>query len=296
MGVALLFFDGIGIGENNPDKNPFARYKSKFFCAFIDGGSFTADYDGIIVPTDASLDIPGLPQSATGQTAIFTGVNAPEIMQGHINGLPTPTLRQVLLSESIFLKLKKLGKKATFANAYSRHYFEIRGERLSATTYAVMASETPFRWYDKELQEGKAVPADLTGEFLKRYYPDVKIITPEESGKVIANLLDEYDFVMYEFPFTDEAGHNQDFELAMKYIDRIEKFLDSLLLNVKIDKHLIILTSDHGNIEDLSVKTHTMNKVPTIVWGKSKEKVAQKIKSLLDITPVIIEYLNGESL
>ncbi len=293
MGVALLFFDGIGIGENNPERNPFARYKSKFFCAFTDGGSLIADYDGIIVPTDASLNVPGLPQSATGQTAIFTGINAPEIMQGHINGFPTPSLRQILLAESIFLKLKKLGKKVTFANAYSKHYFEIRKEKLSATTYAVLASDVPFRWYDKELQEGKAVPADLTGEFMKRFYPDVKIITPEESGKIIARLLEEYDFVMYEFPFTDEAGHNQDFELALKYIDRIERFLDSLLSNAKLEKHLIILTSDHGNLEDLSIKTHTLNRVPTIVWGMGKEKVAERIKTLLDITPAIINYLNG---
>lgn len=288
-----MFFDGIGIGENNPEKNPFARYRSKFFRAFSDGGSLKADYDGIVVPTDASLNVPGLPQSATGQTAIFTGVNAPEIMQAHINGFPTPSLRRILLSESIFLKLRKLGKRATFANAYSRHYFEIRKEKLSATTYAVLASDVPFRWYDKELQEGKAVPADLTGEFLRRFYPDIKIITPEESGKIIAGLLGEYDFVMYEFPFTDEAGHNQDFELALKYIDRIERFLDSLLSNIELEKHLVILTSDHGNLEDLSIRTHTLNKVPTIVWGRGKEKVVERIKTLLDITPTIIDYLNG---
>ncbi|CUS87554.1 hypothetical protein [Candidatus Kryptonium thompsonii] len=294
MSAALLFFDGIGIGEDDPEKNPFARYRSKFFRAFIGGNNFRAEYDGIIVPTDATLDVPGYPQSATGQTAIFTGVNAAEIMQGHINGLPTPTLRKVLLSESIFLKLKRLGKKATFANAYSKHYFELRGEKLSATTYAVMASQVPFRWYDKELQDGKAVPADLTGEFLKRFYPDVKVITPEESGKIIADLLSEYDFVMYEFPFTDEAGHNQDFELALKYIDRIERFLDSLLTNTDLNEHLIILTRDHGNIEDLSIKTHTLNKVPTIIWGKGKGKVAMSIRSILDITPTIIKYLTDQ--
>lgn len=291
MSVGLLFFDGIGIGENDPTKNPFARYKSKFFRIFNDSGDFTAEYNGIIVPTDASLNIPGYPQSATGQTAILTGVNASEIMQSHINGFPTPTLRKILLSESIFLKLKSLGKKVTFANAYSKHYFELRGDRLSATTYAVLASQVPFRWYDKDLQEKRALPADLTGEFLKIFYPDVEIITPEESGKIMANLIDNYDFVMYEFPFTDEAGHSQDFELALKYIDRIEHFLESLLLNVDLSQHLIILTSDHGNLEDLSVKTHTLNKVPTIIWGRGKEIVSAKIKSILDIAPTIIEYL-----
>ena len=54
------------------------------------------------------------------------------------------------------------------------------------------------------------------------------------------DLLSEYDFVMYEFPFTDEAVHNQDFELALKYIDRIERFLDSLLTNTDLNEHLIL--------------------------------------------------------
>ncbi|CUS97485.1 hypothetical protein [Candidatus Chrysopegis kryptomonas] len=123
MGVALLFFDGIGIGEDNPEKNPFARYRSKFFRAFIGGDNFKAEYEGIIVPTDASLDVPGLPQSATGQTVIFTGVNAPELMNGHINGLPTPTLRKVLLSESIFLKLKKTWQKSDFCKRLFKTLF-----------------------------------------------------------------------------------------------------------------------------------------------------------------------------
>ncbi|MGI8884009.1 MAG: hypothetical protein ACR2IA_07185 [Pyrinomonadaceae bacterium] len=50
----------------------------------------------------------------------------------------------------------------------------------------------------------------------------------------------------------------------------------------------VILTSDHGNIEDLSVRNHTLNDVPTIVWGREKNSVAGRIKDLTDITPAIL--------
>jgi bisphosphoglycerate-independent phosphoglycerate mutase (AlkP superfamily) len=54
-----------------------------------------------------------------------------------------------------------------------------------------------------------------------------------------------------------------------------------------------LITSDHGNIEDLSVRNHTLNDVPTLVWGSEKEFFADKIKSLADVTPAIIEILKN---
>jgi len=52
-----------------------------------------------------------------------------------------------------------------------------------------------------------------------------------------------------------------------------------------------ILTSDHGNIEDLSVRNHTLNDVPTIIWGRNRDEIARGIKDLTDIAPAIFELL-----
>ena len=57
-----------------------------------------------------------------------------------------------------------------------------------------------------------------------------------------------------------------------------------------------LLTSDHGNIEDLSVRNHTLNLVPTIVWGRSRDRIAARIHSLTDITPTIVDLLTSESI
>jgi len=49
------------------------------------------------------------------------------------------------------------------------------------------------------------------------------------------------------------------------------------------DEDIIFITSDHGNIEDLTVNTHTFNKVPTVILGKIPENVEIEINSLTDI-------------
>ncbi|MFQ5797899.1 MAG: hypothetical protein ACE5H0_04295 [Bacteroidota bacterium] len=147
MSVCLMFLDGVGIGRREP-ANPYAMYSSEFFKKFLDGGVDRIPFDGEIVATDARLGFEGLPQSATGQTTLLTGVNASQVLGRHLSGFPTPRLRRILLEHSIFLQLKHAKKTAVFANAYSAVHFEQLGERVSATTWAVRAADIPFRWVE----------------------------------------------------------------------------------------------------------------------------------------------------
>jgi len=48
------------------------------------------------------------------------------------------------------------------------------------------------------------------------------------------------------------------------------------------------MVSDHGNIEDLSTKSHTRNKVPCILVGTRRKQLVNRIKNLTHITPSII--------
>jgi len=71
----------------------------------------------------------------------------------------------------------------------------------------------------------------------------------------------------------------------------LARFIRSLLANLDLKSSDMILASDHGNIEDLSLRNHTLNPVPTIVWGRQRERIAAGIHSLADITPSIIDLL-----
>ncbi len=74
----------------------------------------------------------------------------------------------------------------------------------------------------------------------------------------------------------------------------LARFIRAVLGNLDLASTNVVLTSDHGNIEDLSVRNHTLNPVPTIIWGKHREVVAKRVKSLTDITPTIVELLTRE--
>ena len=288
MSIALLFLDGVGIGSINNELNPFTKIQSKFFTLFSDGGNPHCAFDGKIISTDPFLGVEGLPQSATGQTAIFTGINASKEMVRHVSGFPTPTLRKIIAEHSIMLQLKKLGLKSTFANGYTPQYFERAQQFWSASTWVTKAAEIPFRWLD-DIRNNKAVSPDLTNEFIvQRGIGDVQIRTAKKAGEIVANLLDENDFVLYEHPFSDKIGHEKNMEGAIADIQKLDEFLDGLLASTNLSQHTILLTSDHGNLEDLSIDTHTKNFVPTIVWGKQRDYFVSRISSLLDITPAII--------
>jgi 2,3-bisphosphoglycerate-independent phosphoglycerate mutase len=67
-------------------------------------------------------------------------------------------------------------------------------------------------------------------------------------------------------------------------------FLKGILESFDYEKDILLMISDHGNIEDLSVKTHTMNPVPLIVVGKQHPHFSSRIKNLTHITPAVISY------
>ena len=56
---------------------------------------------------------------------------------------------------------------------------------------------------------------------------------------------------------------------------------------------LVIITSDHGNLEDLSTRHHTENDVPTVVIGAERHRFAEGLHDLTGITPGILRVLNG---
>jgi hypothetical protein len=292
MHVLLIFIDGLGIGERNPERNPFAKYPSPFLSIFQNAPLPILPFGGVVLPTRADMDLAGLPQSATGQTALFTGRNAAQALGHHQSGFPTPTLRRLLDESSIFKKVREMGKNAAFANALSQEYFDSRGERISATTRALVAGNFP--WFDMDdLRAGRAVSHDLTNEFLRNMGLDVPVRTPEASAKILAAISQRTDFVLFEFILTDMIGHSQEMAQAEEIVRRLDVLLTTLLSKTDLRSTTIVLTSDHGNFEDLSVKTHTNNMVPTCVWGAGQEIFAAQVTRIEDIAGCIEKILAG---
>jgi hypothetical protein len=290
VSVLLFFIDGLGIGTRGPH-NPFDRLDDAEPLAIFQDEPPVIPFEGLLAPTDACLGVEGRPQSASGQTTILTGINAPATIGYHKQGFPNQALLDIIREHSIFLQLKRAGvNEITFANTYSQQFFESRPRWTSATTAAVEAAGLRFNTVS-DLRAGRAVFQDFTNAMLIERGEPVDLRSPEEAGEILSSIVAANKFTLYEYFITDKIGHAQDYEAAGRVLRALALLIRSLLAKLDLENTTVVLTSDHGNIEDLSVRNHTLNLVPTIVWGEHRKKLAARIRSLTDITPGIIDVL-----
>lgn len=288
--VLLFFIDGLGIGKRGPF-NPLDNLNDAAPLAVFQDETPDTVFDGIVVATDPCLGVQGRPQSASGQTTILTGVNAPAQLGYHKQGFPNKPLLEIINAHSIFRQLREAGvEPVTFANAYTDLFFTERPRWISATTAAVEAAGMTFRNV-ADLKNDNAVFMDFTNRILIERGVDVSVRTEQDAAEVLARIASENRFTLYEYFITDKVGHEQDMPKAKEVLTSLALFIRELLARLDLNRTTVILTSDHGNIEDLSIRNHTLHAVPTIVWGAQRAPVAARIKTLADITPAIVALL-----
>ncbi len=299
MHFLFVFVDGVGIGARDPGVNPFARADLPVLTDLLGGIPFLdrprlQGERALCMPLDANLDVDGLPQSGTGQTTLFTGRNAPQHIGEHYGPYPDRRL-SVLLEDNLFHRLLALQKRVTFANAYPPIFFERmeRGsDRRSATAQAVAAAGLGYRSSD-DLKAGRAVSASLTNERFPHSGEAPALITAHEAGRNLEHLSREHDFTLFEFFLTDVAGHRPARMSAVAILERLDEFVGGILDGFDDEESLLLITSDHGNIEDESTRRHTRNAVPAIAVGARRHEFAEGLRSLADVTPAIVRTLSA---
>ena len=97
-----------------------------------------------------------------------------------------------------------------------------------------------------------------------------------------------YDFSLFEYWSTDYAGHKQDMSWAVRQLEMLDSVLAGLLRAVDADQ-LILMSSDHGNMEDLSTRRHTAAPVPALIIGnqRARRSFASGLTDLTGIAPGI---------
>jgi 2,3-bisphosphoglycerate-independent phosphoglycerate mutase len=299
--VILLFLDGVGLGDDDATVNPLAADAYPTLAALLEGRRLVAATGRLstanaeLIPTDANLGIPGRPQSATGQAAILTGINAPQRLGEHFGPRPDARVRAVLDEGSIFRRLKDAERSACLCNAYPQRYFDAvqRGKRLlSAVPYAATLAGQELPTYD-DLCAERALSADFTGEGWRGElgYHDAPIYTPQAAGQILWQLSQPYDFVFFEVWMTDVLGHARNLDGAAVFLARFDGFLAGLLGVADLLQTLIIVTSDHGNVEDCRHGKHTTNPVLTLLLGAERRHYAAQIADLTNFVPVINAFL-----
>jgi 2,3-bisphosphoglycerate-independent phosphoglycerate mutase len=284
MRVLFIFLDGVGLGIDNPNINPLARIEMPFLQSLLGGKKLlakSAPFVGeraTLLPLDASLGVNGLPQSATGQAVLLTGINVPKEIGEHYGPKPNPAVAKYLLNGNLFSQLIKAGKTATLLNAYPPRYFRgvESGKRLySAIPLAVTSAG--LRLFDKDdYYAGKALSADFVGNGWRGMlgFPDAPVYEAREAGNKLAELASHYDFAFFEYWASDYAGHKQDMNWAIEQLKTFDEVLQGLCNSWDDKNGLILITSDHGNMENLSTRRHTDAKVPGLLIGSSEARAA----------------------
>lgn len=293
--IFIFFIDGLGLGWN-VETNPLVSAPMPILRTILGNAPLTRErigyFDEITAlgALDALLDIPGIPQSATGQASLLTGQNISKHLGRHWPGLPTKSIRDTILTYSIFRTLRRQGRRGFFANYFDSGYFESAKKRRfphSATTWSVLAAEDPLNMGTEALENGMAVYHDLTGESLLERGRIVTPISPYDAGERLGKIANAYDVTLYEYFLTDQAGHSQDIRQAEKVLAQIDEALGGILQTLNTEKNLLILVSDHGNIEDLSVKTHTFHPVPLLAIGPGARNLTKRARKLTDLAPYL---------
>ncbi len=299
--VLLFFMDGVGLGGPDAAVNPFATAALPNLTALLGNDWYLAGRGPIragrasLAPTDTTLGVPGRPQSATGQTAILTGRNAPALVGEHYGPKPNQAVAGVIHQGTLFHEVVAAGGRAALLTPYPERYFEAveSGRRLYSAVPLAATSAGLALMDAGDLRAGRAVSPDFTGAGWRDFlgYEDMPVLSLAEAGQRIAAIAAGYDFSFFEHWPTDQAGHRGTLAEAVAHLEAIDGVLGGLLAAWDDAHGLLIITSDHGNLEEKGHRQHTQNPVPTILVGEGHAALAGGIHDLTDIAPVVRRFL-----
>lgn len=291
----------MGVGGPDPARNPVAAARLPALRALLggrvpvsgDGGPRPGEGVAAYAAIDACLGVGGLPQSGTGQTSLLTGVNAAQRLGRHFGPWVHTALRELLAEENLLTRARRAGRLPAFANAYPRRFLEHLREaeprRPAAPPLAALAAGVLTRDED-DLRARRAVASEIDNvAWQARLDPGLPAIAPAEAGAVLTAVARGADLTLFAHYATDTAGHTRDASAAVAALERVDAFLGGVLESLPGDL-LLVVTSDHGNIEDLEA-AHTTNPVPLIAVGPGAECVA-RARSIAEVAPAILRLLD----
>lgn len=275
--VLFLFLDGVGLGRRDPKSNPLAAAHLPALEGLLDGRSLVAEaapFEGdraTLLAVDACLGVPGDPQSASGQATLLTGRNIPRVIGEHYGPKPNEAIAAALREGNLFAEVVKRGGRAQLLNAYPPRYFEAvlsRRRLYSSIPLAAALAGLPLMTAD-DLQAGRALSADFTGIgwAAQPDFPPAPVYGAEEAGRRLALLSEQADLSWFDYWPSDYAGHRATLDQAVALLETFDRVLAGLIDAWHDRPDLVVLTSDHGNLEDLAHRGHTLSPVPALLIG-----------------------------
>lgn len=302
-GVLMLFLDGVGLGQAR-NENPFYRLQTEYL-PFWEGAPLPKG--GVLLPLSPELQVPGTPQSATGQATLYTGTSCASLLGHHLSGYPNQMLRRVILERGLFQLWRKRGGHPLFINAYPDHealfsppHLDLGGDgcwcfspdfpapfrrRLSVTT-TLMRADGQRPGGRREMAEGRALYQDFSCRNPHTRELALPRVSPAEAAAILRGALARHDLVLFEYFQTDVMAHRGSSAQQEAVLGDLNELLGELWQTWDTDRHLLLVISDHGNMES-STKGHSRNPVPLLLLGQGATELSS-CRALKDVSPSLL--------
>jgi hypothetical protein len=301
MHILMIFLDGIGLGADDPTTNPFAAATAPTLRTLANGNPWLAatGYQStdrsLFIPTDPRMGVPGRPQSGTGQAAILTGRNIPKIIGEHYGPKPNAETRALIAEDNFFKQVVAHGKTGALLEAYPPRWHKTinSGKRLRSS-YQQAAHEAGLTIFDEQtIYQGTALAADWTGEAWRSQlgYDDTPVYSRHEAGVKLVQISRNYHFSFFSHWITDIVGHRGSLQEGIELVEMFDGVMAGVLAAWNDEEGLVIITSDHGNMEDIGNRKHTENDVPTVIIGQKRHVFSNQLQTLADIVPIMAQLL-----
>jgi 2,3-bisphosphoglycerate-independent phosphoglycerate mutase len=129
-------------------------------------------------------------------------------------------------------------------------------------------------------------------------------LKPEMSARLVTDALTKYlreqdvGLVIANYANADMVGHTGNFDASVRAVEVIDECLGKVIDAAISKKGKVIITADHGNIEQLidydtgmPHTAHTTNPVPMILVDEERKKCRLNQGSGIDIAPTLLQLL-----
>ena len=136
--------------------------------------------------------------------------------------------------------------------------------------------------------------------------PDVKTydlqpeMSAQEVGGVVLKAIDEsYDFIVANFANGDMVGHTGNYDAGCLAVSAVDRELGRIIAKAKEEDYNLIITSDHGNCEEMkdsngnTLTNHTVGEVWCFVLANEVREVKENC-GLNNIAPTILKLMGIE--
>lgn len=295
--LLFVFVDGVGIGDGDGERNPFVRAEIPTLQKLMGGRMPTLDSPrtsgphGRAFPLDATLGMPGTPQSGTGQAALLTGVNAATLFGRHFGPWTPVSLRPLVEEGNLLRTARTAGLAVAFANAYPRGWPGARGSRRVAGPPLAAQGAGLLNRHEEALAEGSAISSEIVNDGWIHHlgHAGVPEISEDKAGRNLAAMCHDHDLTFYAHYATDTAGHRGGMDGAVAALERVDRFLGGVMDALPRGTTLLV-ASDHGNLEDVTAE-HTRNPSLCVASGPHAAQFSERMASIQDVTPTALALL-----